>query len=779
MDKFYNSKLIIHSKKNFARNQGFFISKINKPICCIMAPPPNITGELHMGHAYQCVLIDMIIRYNKINNINVFCQWGTDHAGIATQMIVEKNIKNKDIFLNKLSKDNLLNYTYGWKKFFNHIIKNQLNKIDILIDWDKECFTLNDDLSNSVIFSFALLYKHGLIYRGNKIINWDPILCSAVSDMEVNYRKILNKIWYIKYYVIYSNNFLIISTTRPETIVNDIAIALNIKDYRYKYFINKIIILPFFNRYIPIITDDYIDKHFGSGCLKITPSQSFIDYEIGEKHLLPKINIIYTNVNYYCSYINCCLTPYKLRHELIKYFKSSHMLEKSEDHIISMPISNRTSATLEPILTNQWFLKIRNLSYSAIKIIVDKKLKILPYKWENYYVQWINSLHDWCISRQLWWGHKIPIWYDNDKKYLGICDKEIRLCYNLNNSLILHNHQDVLDTWFSSALWPLSTLGWPNTTLEFINFYPFNLLVTGFDIISFWVSKMIIFGIYFTGYSPFCEIYIHGLLQDSVGDKMSKTKGNTMDPMDIIYGVNCDILIKKKTKNLIYKFQINKVTALIKYNFKNGIKKYGVDALRFALCSFNNKSRYIKFNLIKIENYYNFCNKIWNMSYYILNNSKFNARIYYNNPKLLFFSSLDKHILSIWQKTKMYIIYYFSKYRFGIVIKYVYDFIYNDFCSWYIENSKVVFKNIFWNSRITIAVKYILILILQEIICIVNIIAPHIGNDILLNLYKFFYEYSIFFDQKLPFPNLLFINFYTESELHYVKYIIDKIRRLF
>jgi len=773
MDKLYNPAIILKKNQCYNSQTIGFIPKFNKRVYCVMAPPPNITGELHMGHALQYTFIDILIRYNKIRTINTFCQWGTDHSGIAAQLIIEKDLSNKSIVLNKLSKDNLLNYAWGWNKFSNSLIKNQLHKIGIFIDWTKECFTMDKNLSNSVIIAFTKLYKNGLIYRGDKIVNWDSVLCSAISDLEVGYKLTINKTWDIKYYILNSNKFLIVSTTRPETIIADIAVAFNAQDQRHKCYINKILVLPFLNRFIPVITDNYIDMKFGTGCLKITPGHDFADYDISKKYLLPKISVHCNSLNYYTPCVFYNLNTYHLRYNVIKYLNSNHMIIKSRDYIANIPISNRTNILVDFILTNQWFLRIKKISQPAIQSIISKQTNILPKNWKQYYLKWMHGLHDWCISRQLWWGHKIPVWYNKNNYYLGLSISEIAKCYNIEN-LLLYKHQDVLDTWFSSAVWPFSTLGWPSITFEFKNFYPFNILITGFDIISFWVSRMIMFGIHFTGNSPFNEIYIHGLIQDSSGNKMSKTKGNTIDPIDIINGLKLDFLINKKIKHLIHRCTINKLVNIIKNNYSKGINMYGVDALRLGLCSFNQKSHYIKFDFGVIDNYYNFCNKIWNMSYYVLCSTYIDLWLYKYNKKIFFFSSADKYILSAWQNTKTCIINGILQYKFNLIIKHIYDFLYNDFCSWYIEITKIIFHNKYLNPKIITTVKYNLIMIMTEIIGVLNVIVPNMANNLWVNLKIFKYINVLNF--KFPKPDLYFLNFCTEYEFLFIKKFISKIR---
>jgi len=684
---------------------------------CITIPPPNITGKLHMGHAFQCTLMDILIRYYRMNQYSTLWKMGTDHAGIATQILIEQKLKNSK---NK----NFQKYSKKWKKKSIKNIKTQLKTQGCSVNWKTERFTLDKHFSYAVKIAFIKLYKEKLIYKNKSLVNWDPKLKTAISDLETIYKEENTKLYHIKYKISdTNNNYISIATTRPETIFADVAVAINPNDKRYNYLINKKLYIPIINKKIPIILDDNVDINFGTGCLKITPAHDFKDFEIGKKHKLPIINILTKdgnlNENVPFKYQN--LNIKNARNLIENDLKKNNLIEKITTYKNKIPVGDRSNNIIEPFLTEQWYIKTKPLIIPVEQAIREKKIKIIPTKWEKVFFNWIDNIKDWCISRQIWWGHRIPIWYDKDKNtYVGENEKKIRNVYKIDNNIILKQETDVLDTWFSSALWPFASLGWPNDTKEFKKFYPTNTLITGFDIIFFWAIKMMMFGIKFTNILPFKEIYIHGLIRDNHGNKMSKTKGNVLDPSDIINGISYTDLIKKQTSHLINDKQKTQIIYNTTKQFPKGIESFGVDALRLTLTSLATDNASINLNLANIKKYKNFCNKIWNAGKFIKTNIKYNNNA--NYKKLL--PSL--WIISIWQKIKKDIIFNINKRNFSQVNELIYKFTWNEFCDWYIEIIKIIIENEKYKKyTITYTIN-----IFNEILKTLHPIAPYITEEI-------------------------------------------------
>ena len=772
MKNIYNSEKIENFwYKNWINNKIF--EKINKKKpYCIMLPPPNITGSLHMGHAFQNTIIDILIRYNIMKKRNTLWQGGTDHAGIATQIIVENNLSKKNINKNTIGRKKFINITWEWKKKSSKNIINQLKVLGCFINWKKECFTMDKKISHAVQTTFIKLYKEQYIYKGKKLVNWDPILKTAISDLEVISKKEQSFLWYIKYKIYDSNNFIIIPTTRPETIFGDTAIAINPKDNRYKNLINKKIISPITNRIIPIIEDEYVDINFGTGCLKITPAHDFNDYKIGKKHSLKIINIFTNdaklNINVPKNYRN--LERIDARNKIIKELQELNLIYKKETYIINIPRSDRTNAIIEPFITDQWYIKMKKLSEEAIISVKKKSTKFIPTQWKKIYFNWMNKIEDWCISRQLWWGHRIPAWYSNKEIYIGYNKKYIEKIYKIKNQ-ILTQDPDVLDTWFSSALWPFSTLGWPNKNKEYYTFFPTNILITGFDIIFFWVARMIIFSLKFTKKIPFKKIYIHGLIKYTDGQKMSKSKGNVIDPIDIIKGIDLKKLIYKRCDNLLNDNIKTKITNTTIKEFSNGIESHGTDALRFYFCNIATSKKYINFDIKLIKKYKNFCNKLWNATIFISNNKK--NLIENNNTIINNINVFDSWILSIWQNIKYEIIKNIKNYKFDLLAQKLYEFIWNQFCDWYLEFIKQIINN--YNNKQINNTKNILLNIYKEIIITIHPIMPYISEEIwqIINNKK-----SNLINIKYVIKKNIYINKKIENEIKIIKNFILYIRNL-
>ena len=661
-------------------------------------PPPNVTGTLHMGHSFQYAIMDFYTRYHHMNGLDSYWQVGTDHAGIATQMVVENNLTNEGKDKNDLGREKFLEEVWKWKDFSEEKITSQIKRLGCTVEWDKYRFTFDDDFCEAVNKAFVELYRNEKIYRGYRLVNWDPSLKTAVSDLEVVRQEKEGILWHIAYPISDSNETLTVATTRPETMFGDMAVAVNPKDDRFKKFIGQYVELPFVGRKIPVIGDEYVDMEFGTGCLKITPGHDFNDYEIGKKYALhDKDGIVHTSndlndfkpINIFTdeAFTNdsvpelfANLDRFKVRKAVLEELKNQNLLLKEEKHQISVPRGERSNIVIEPKLSHQWYVKTEEMAKRANEAVNKGEVVFHPGNWIKTYFNWMDNIQDWCISRQIWWGHRIPAWYDEDGNiYVGYDEDELRNHYKLDDRKLTQD-EDVLDTWFSSSLWPFGSLGWPKEN-ELEKYFPTSLLVTGFDIIFFWVARMMMMSLEFTGKVPFKDVYVTGLIRDENGQKMSKSKGNIIDPIDLIYGIDLEDLVTKRTANLMQEGLAEKIERKTRKQFPNGIESYGADALRMTFFSLATHTRDISFELGRLKGYRNFCNKIWNAARFINNYPHETKEFIAKNDD-------DKWIEKEFNEVSKQIKKNIDEYRLDFAVNEVYEFFWGKFCDKYIEDCK-------------------------------------------------------------------------------------------
>ncbi|WP_417346621.1 valine--tRNA ligase [Ferrimonas sp.] len=809
MDKTYNPNAIEQRHYQRWENAGYFKphGDTSKDAYSIMIPPPNVTGSLHMGHAFQDTIMDTMIRYQRMQGKNTLWQVGTDHAGIATQMVVERKLAAQGITRQELGRETFIDKVWEWKAESGGTITQQLRRLGASVDWDRERFTMDEGLSKAVQEVFVRLYEDDLIYRGKRLVNWDPKLHTAISDLEVENKEKKGFMWHFRYpladgvQTADGKDYIVVATTRPETMLGDTGVAVNPEDPRYKNLIGKEIILPIVNRRIPIVADEHADMEKGTGCVKITPAHDFNDYEVGKRNKLPMINILTFNgdirdaaevfdFNGEASDVYTTELPekyhglerFKARKAVVAEFEELGLLEEIKDHVLQVPYGDRGGVVIEPMLTDQWYVRTAPLAKTATEAVENGDIKFVPQQYENMYFSWMRDIQDWCISRQLWWGHRIPAWYDESGKvYVGRTEDEVRAANGLAADVALRQDDDVLDTWFSSALWTFSTLGWPDNLEDLKTFHPSDVLVTGFDIIFFWVARMIMMTMHFIKDEdgkpqvPFKTVYVTGLIRDENGDKMSKSKGNVLDPLDMIDGIDLESLVEKRTGNMMQPQLAAKIEKSTRKQFPDGIAPHGTDALRFTLAAMASTGRDINWDMNRLEGYRNFANKLWNASRFVLMNTEEHDCGFNGGDMEL--SLADRWILAQYNDTVKNIREAMEGYRFDMAANIAYEFTWNQFCDWYLELTKPVLQS--GSDAQQRGTRHTLMTVLEGMLRMLHPLMPYITEEIWLTVSKLMgIEADTIMLCEFPSFDASLVNEEAHADLEWVKQFIVAVRNI-
>lgn len=796
--------------------KGYFQPSRKGDSFCIMIPPPNVTGSLHMGHGFNNAIMDALTRYNRMSGKNTLWQPGTDHAGIATQMVVERQLAAQDISRHDLGREKFIDKIWEWKEQSGGTITRQIRRLGSSVDWSRERFTMDDGLSNAVKEVFVKLHEQGLIYRGKRLVNWDPKLQTALSDLEVESDKEeQGSLWHFKYFFEDQSlrthdgkNYIVVATTRPETLLGDTAVAVAPDDERYAHLVGKNIILPITGRAVAIVKDEYVDKEFGTGCVKITPAHDFNDYEVGKRCELAIINIFNKNAEILAEFEYIAkageaisktipapadyvgLERFAARKKLVEQAEAEGWLEQIQPYTLKPPRGDRSGVIIEPLLTDQWYVKIAPLAEPAIQAVKDGEIKFVPEQYSNMYMAWMNNIQDWCISRQLWWGHRIPAWYDAEGNiYVGRSEEEVRTKNNIAADVELNQDEDVLDTWFSSGLWTFSTLGWTGDEAKdkenyFLNtFHPTDVLVTGFDIIFFWVARMIMMTMHFmknedgTPQVPFKTVYVHGLVRDGEGQKMSKSKGNVLDPLDLIDGVDLETLVQKRTTGLMNPKQAAKIEKSTRKEFPEGIQAYGTDAVRFTFCALANTGRDIKFDMKRVEGYRNFANKIWNATRFVMMNCE--QQPIGQEFRQDLWELPEQWIVSRLQKAEAAVQQAFATYRLDLAAQAIYEFIWNEYCDWYVELTKPVLNDENVSTERKAEVRRVLLSVMEASLRLAHPIMPFLTEEIWQTLAPMIgLQGETIMLAQYPVPNPERINEQAEADMLGLQGLIGAVRNI-
>ncbi len=810
MDKTYQPADIETSWYKKWEDNNYFAPSGKGDAYSIVIPPPNVTGSLHMGHAFQHTIMDTLVRYKRMQGKNTLWQVGTDHAGIATQMVVERKLAAEEgKTRHDLGRDAFIDKIWEWKEESGGNITRQMRRLGNSVDWENEAFTMDPNFQSSVEEVFIRLFDEGLIYRGKRLVNWDPKLHTAISDLEVENREVMGKMWYLRYPLAdgvttdAGDNFIVVGTTRPETMLGDTGIAVNAKDERFQSIIGKDVILPIVNRRITIIADDHADMEKGTGCVKITPAHDFNDYEVGKRHQLPMINVLTFNadireeaegfnsdgransdLNFTIPSQYQNMERFAARRAIVAEFEELGLLVKIEENNMTIPYGDRGGVVIEPMLTDQWFADAKTLAKPAIEAVENGDIKFVPKQYENMFFAWMRDIQDWCISRQLWWGHRIPAYYDEDGKiYVAASEAAARVKYGLGDDVALRQDDDVLDTWFSSGLWTFGTLGWPADTDRMRTFHPTDTLVTGFDIIFFWVARMMMMTMHLIKDDegkpqvPFKTVYVTGLVRDENGDKMSKSKGNVIDPLDMIDGISLEDLLEKRTGNMMQPKQAEKIRKRTEKEFAEGITAHGTDALRYTLAALASTGRDINWDMKRLEGYRNFCNKIWNAARYVEMNTQ--DEDCGQNGGELDLSLADRWIVSKLQQIEIDVTKNLDEYRLDLAAQTLYDFIWNEYCGWYLELSKPVL----WNEEATEpqkrATRHTLVRVLEAIMRLCHPIMPFLTEDIWQSIKELAgVQGESIMLQPFPIADQSQIDLAAEQEIDWLKGVITGVRNI-